>query len=285
MAAVRATRAALPHLLARAAAASSPSCSVNAFLPDPLVIDYSAAKAALANFCKALSKEVGPQGIRVNTVSPGPVETALWLGRRRGGRDRRRRPRAATPRTRRRSSAAAQAATGRFTRPEEVADLVVCWPAAAPATSPAPTSSSTGPDHHPVTRATPAAGPVSPVLVHSVFSAHGIDPTRLLDVTASIAGRTHHQTRRHRTPPGPLIQLSAPASRHIHQLPPVYRTDLPIRSSGAGSASTDVSASSYGAQVRISGRRRRTRVRLRYPTAPVTTATIAATGSLAPRDP
>ena len=44
------------------------------------MIDYSAAKAALANFSKALSKEVGPRGIRVNTVSPGPVATDLWLG-------------------------------------------------------------------------------------------------------------------------------------------------------------------------------------------------------------
>ena len=44
------------------------------------MIDYSAAKAALANFSKALSKELGPRGIRVNTVSPGPVSTDLWLG-------------------------------------------------------------------------------------------------------------------------------------------------------------------------------------------------------------
>ena len=43
-------------------------------------MDYSVAKAGLANFCKALSKEVGPRGIRVNTVSPGPVATDLWLG-------------------------------------------------------------------------------------------------------------------------------------------------------------------------------------------------------------
>ena len=43
-------------------------------------MDYSAAKAALADFSKALSKEVGPRGIRVNTVSPGPVATDLWLG-------------------------------------------------------------------------------------------------------------------------------------------------------------------------------------------------------------
>jgi NAD(P)-dependent dehydrogenase (short-subunit alcohol dehydrogenase family) len=123
LAAVRTTRAALPHLLARGAGAIVTICSVNAFLPDPLVIEYSAAKAALANFSKALSKEVGPHGIRVNTVSPGPVATDLWLGKEgvaatisqavHGSPD----------------DIAAQTAkgtvTGRFTRPEEVADLVL----------------------------------------------------------------------------------------------------------------------------------------------------------------
>ena len=72
MAAVRTTRAALPQMLEAGQGAIVNTCSVNAFLPDPAVIDYSAAKAALANFSKALSKEVGPRGIRVNTVSPGP---------------------------------------------------------------------------------------------------------------------------------------------------------------------------------------------------------------------
>src|SRR6266446_1439066 len=74
-AAVRTTRAALPQMLERGAGTIVTICSVNSFLPDPLVMDYSAAKAALANFCKALSKEVGPRGIRVNIVSPGPVAT------------------------------------------------------------------------------------------------------------------------------------------------------------------------------------------------------------------
>src|SRR5204862_801091 len=80
MAAVRTTRAALPDMLASGGGTIVNTCSVNAFLPDPGVIDYSAAKAALANFSKALSKEVGPKGIRVNTVSPGPVSTELSLG-------------------------------------------------------------------------------------------------------------------------------------------------------------------------------------------------------------
>jgi NAD(P)-dependent dehydrogenase (short-subunit alcohol dehydrogenase family) len=123
MAAVRATRAALPHLLATGAGRIVTVSSVNSRLPDPLVIDYGAAKAALTNFCKALSKEVGPRGVRVNTIGPGPVETALWQGA--GGV-------AATvgqsrgvdPREVARG-AADQSVTGRFTRPSEVADLVL----------------------------------------------------------------------------------------------------------------------------------------------------------------
>ena len=86
------------------------------------MIDYGAAKAALSNFCKALSKEVGPQGVRVNTISPGPVATDLWLGENGvaatiaggSGGD----PSAVA------ESAAAGSVTGRFTRPEEVAALV-----------------------------------------------------------------------------------------------------------------------------------------------------------------
>ena len=44
------------------------------------MIDYGAAKAALLNVAKALSQELGPMGIRINSISPGPVATDLWLG-------------------------------------------------------------------------------------------------------------------------------------------------------------------------------------------------------------
>lgn len=125
LAAVRTTRAALPHMLERGGGTIVTISSVNAFLPDPGVIDYSAAKGALSNFCKSLSKEFGPRGIRVNTVSPGPVETALWLGDEGvaatvaraggGGGDA-----AAVAKQQ-----AAAAPTGRFTRPQEVADAVL----------------------------------------------------------------------------------------------------------------------------------------------------------------
>ena len=123
LAAVRTTRAALPHLLERGTGTIVSTCSANAILPDPLVIDYSAAKAALLNFSKSLSKEVGPRGVRVNSVSPGPVSTPLWLGedgvaatvaRASGGEAREVAKQAAT-----------EAVTGRFTRPEEVADLIL----------------------------------------------------------------------------------------------------------------------------------------------------------------
>jgi hypothetical protein len=33
---------------------------------------------ALTNLGKALSEEFAPQGVRVNTVSPGPVRTPWW---------------------------------------------------------------------------------------------------------------------------------------------------------------------------------------------------------------
>jgi len=122
LAAVRATRAALPHLLERNGTIVS-VCSVNAFLPDPLVMDYSAAKGALANFSKALSKEVGPRGVRVNTVSPGPVATDLWLGK--GGVAETVAGAVGLEPAAVANHAALDAVTGRFTQPEHVANVVL----------------------------------------------------------------------------------------------------------------------------------------------------------------
>jgi NAD(P)-dependent dehydrogenase (short-subunit alcohol dehydrogenase family) len=44
-----------------------------------MTMSYSAAKAALNAYSKALANELGPKGIRVNVVSPGVVETQLML--------------------------------------------------------------------------------------------------------------------------------------------------------------------------------------------------------------
>jgi NAD(P)-dependent dehydrogenase (short-subunit alcohol dehydrogenase family) len=80
-AALRATRAAIADMTTRGHGTVINVASINAFFqPDGGVIDYGAAKAALVNVAKSLSREFGPQGIRITSVSPGPVETDLWLG-------------------------------------------------------------------------------------------------------------------------------------------------------------------------------------------------------------
>lgn len=122
LSAVRTTRAALPQLVRRGGGSIVTVSSVNAFLPDPGVVDYCAAKAALTNFCKSLSKEVAGKNIRVNTVSPGPVTTALWLADD-GVASTVARVSGSTAESVV-EAAAAGSETGRFTRPDEVADLV-----------------------------------------------------------------------------------------------------------------------------------------------------------------
>ena len=76
--AVRATRAAIPELLQRGGGSIINISSTMARQPAPMNVDYTAAKAGLSAVTKSLSEEYAPQGIRVNTVSPGPVRTAWW---------------------------------------------------------------------------------------------------------------------------------------------------------------------------------------------------------------
>ena len=120
---LRATRAALGPMLEQGSGSIVNVASVNSFFqPDAATIDYGVAKAAVVNLSKSLAQEFGPQGIRVNCVSPGQVSTDLWLGEhgvaatigKATGVD------ADTVR----ETAVASIATGRFTTPEEVATLI-----------------------------------------------------------------------------------------------------------------------------------------------------------------
>jgi NAD(P)-dependent dehydrogenase (short-subunit alcohol dehydrogenase family) len=124
---LRATRAALVPMVEQGRGAIVNIASVNAFFqPDGATVDYGVAKAGVANLTKTLAQEFGPSGIRVNAISPGPVETDLWLGDHgvaatvaaMTGVD------ADTARERV-VAGIGGFATGRFTRPEEVAALAV----------------------------------------------------------------------------------------------------------------------------------------------------------------
>jgi NAD(P)-dependent dehydrogenase (short-subunit alcohol dehydrogenase family) len=122
-AALRTTRAVVREMVKHGAGAIVNVASVNAFFhPDGLVIDYGAAKAALLNVAKALSQELGPKGIRINSVSPGPVATDLWLGAD-GVAATVADATGAEPDSVR-NPVIASIPTGRFTTPEEVAALV-----------------------------------------------------------------------------------------------------------------------------------------------------------------
>ncbi len=63
--------AALPHLNPGAAIVSI--SSMNAVLPPQDAVTYGASKAALNLWTRAMAKELGPQGIRVNAVAPGAI--------------------------------------------------------------------------------------------------------------------------------------------------------------------------------------------------------------------
>ena len=76
LSAVRVINAALPALQESGAGAAIVNISTGvAKDPQPPVLHYAAAKAALATYSKGLAKALAPAGIRVNVVTPGPVET------------------------------------------------------------------------------------------------------------------------------------------------------------------------------------------------------------------
>ena len=68
---------ALPCL--RPGASIITTSSIEAFEPSPILLDYAATKSAIAGFTRALAKQLADKGIRVNSVAPGPVWTALQV--------------------------------------------------------------------------------------------------------------------------------------------------------------------------------------------------------------
>lgn len=69
------TQQALPHLGEGASIINV--SSIQAYDPSEPLIDYAATKAAINNFTVNLASELGPRGIRVNAVAPGPIWTPL----------------------------------------------------------------------------------------------------------------------------------------------------------------------------------------------------------------
>lgn len=74
--AVRLDRGFLPAMLKQGSGVIIHVSSIQRTLPlHDATLAYAAAKAALTNYSKGLSKDVSPRGIRVNSVAPGFTET------------------------------------------------------------------------------------------------------------------------------------------------------------------------------------------------------------------
>lgn len=77
LAAVRLDRLLLPSMIERGSGVVIHVSSIQRTLPLPdSTTAYAAAKAALSVYSKALSKEIGPKGIRVNSIAPGWIMTS-----------------------------------------------------------------------------------------------------------------------------------------------------------------------------------------------------------------
>jgi NAD(P)-dependent dehydrogenase (short-subunit alcohol dehydrogenase family) len=77
LSAVRLDRGLLPAMIAARAGAVVHISSIQRRMPlFDATLGYAAAKAALTTYSKGLANEVGPAGVRVNTIAPGAVQTA-----------------------------------------------------------------------------------------------------------------------------------------------------------------------------------------------------------------
>jgi len=70
-------KAALPHM--KPGSVIIATASEQSYDPSPELYDYAQTKAATMNYVKSLAKQLGPKGIRINGVAPGPIWTALQV--------------------------------------------------------------------------------------------------------------------------------------------------------------------------------------------------------------
>jgi len=73
------TRAVLPSMLARGRGVVVNVASQLGQIGGVELVHYSAAKAAIIGMTKSLAREVSAQGVRVNAVAPGPINTPLVM--------------------------------------------------------------------------------------------------------------------------------------------------------------------------------------------------------------
>jgi 3-oxoacyl-[acyl-carrier protein] reductase len=115
---VRAVRAALPLLRASDAARIVNIASTEGLGATPMGSPYSAAKTGVTGLTRSLAVELGPEGITVNCICPGPIRTGMT---------------AAIPDEHKIIYAKRRTALKRYGDPEEVAQITVslCLPAAS----------------------------------------------------------------------------------------------------------------------------------------------------------
>ncbi|MEO3472833.1 SDR family NAD(P)-dependent oxidoreductase [Roseomonas sp. CAU 1739] len=78
---VIAAQAVYPGMVARGRGRIITISSQLAFKGAPGIVPYCAAKGAILSFTRALSLEAAPHGVRVNSIAPGPIDTALTQAR------------------------------------------------------------------------------------------------------------------------------------------------------------------------------------------------------------